>query len=317
MWQVELQSCFRPGDLLRAEVISPGDSQSCYLSTAKNELGVILAKSLAGGCMDELACMAAHAAPVHLQLHRRHASQKLHAVLACYRLHHCMDVLIHRPACVHLMQVCLWFPSAGRKCSALRPRPWKSERWPSRPESLHPSHMATQRIVFVTVGTTKFEALIKALDTPQTVIAIADQGFTKLIVQLGAGSHTPAIICPAGQDVYVHANGLEVQWFRFAPSLKSYMKAASLIISHAGSGSLFEALQLGKAVIAVPNSILMHNHQAELADHLEALGHLLASSPVDLLETLQSMELEQLRPYTPENPAGIAEAIDSMMGISP
>lgn len=46
--KVELQSCFRPGDLLRAEVISPGDSQSCYLSTAKNELGVILAKSLAG-----------------------------------------------------------------------------------------------------------------------------------------------------------------------------------------------------------------------------------------------------------------------------
>jgi exosome complex component CSL4 len=42
-------NCFRPGDIVRAEVISLGDSRSYYLSTAKNELGVVYAKSLAGG----------------------------------------------------------------------------------------------------------------------------------------------------------------------------------------------------------------------------------------------------------------------------
>lgn len=47
--QVELLSCFRPGDLVRAVVLSVGDARSYYLSTAKNELGVIYAKSLAGG----------------------------------------------------------------------------------------------------------------------------------------------------------------------------------------------------------------------------------------------------------------------------
>lgn len=46
--QVELYSCFRPGDLVRAEVISLGDSRSYYLSTAKNDLGVVYAKSLSG-----------------------------------------------------------------------------------------------------------------------------------------------------------------------------------------------------------------------------------------------------------------------------
>ena len=34
------------------------------------------------------------------------------------------------------------------------------------------------------------------------------------------------------------------------------------MISHAGAGSLFEALAAGKAVVAVPNGLLMHNHQA-------------------------------------------------------
>ena len=36
---------------------------------------------------------------------------------------------------------------------------------------------------------------------------------------------------------------------------------ADLIISHAGAGSVFEAMALCKPVITVPNAILMHNHQ--------------------------------------------------------
>ena len=46
--QVELYSSFRPGDIVRAEVVSLGDARSYQLSTAKNELGVVFAKSLAG-----------------------------------------------------------------------------------------------------------------------------------------------------------------------------------------------------------------------------------------------------------------------------
>ncbi|KAJ3135598.1 hypothetical protein HK100_002480 [Physocladia obscura] len=49
--KVSIYSSFRPGDVVRAEVISLGDSRSYYLSTAKNELGVILATSVAGHTM--------------------------------------------------------------------------------------------------------------------------------------------------------------------------------------------------------------------------------------------------------------------------
>jgi len=49
--QVELYKCFRPGDIVRAEVVSLGDKNSYYLSTAKNEYGVIFASSMAGSVM--------------------------------------------------------------------------------------------------------------------------------------------------------------------------------------------------------------------------------------------------------------------------
>jgi exosome complex component CSL4 len=46
--QVVMYDCFRPGDIVLAEVLSLGDARSYFLTTAKNELGVVHAKSLAG-----------------------------------------------------------------------------------------------------------------------------------------------------------------------------------------------------------------------------------------------------------------------------
>lgn len=46
--KVKIYNSFRPGDIVRAEVISLGDARHYMLSTAKNELGVIFATSVAG-----------------------------------------------------------------------------------------------------------------------------------------------------------------------------------------------------------------------------------------------------------------------------
>jgi len=43
-----MHECFRPGDLIKAQVISLGTARSYFLSTAKNELGVFHATSIAG-----------------------------------------------------------------------------------------------------------------------------------------------------------------------------------------------------------------------------------------------------------------------------
>ena len=48
---VMMYKCFRPGDVVRARVISLGDSTTFFLSTAANELGVVFAESACGVAM--------------------------------------------------------------------------------------------------------------------------------------------------------------------------------------------------------------------------------------------------------------------------
>ncbi|KAK6533518.1 exosome 3'-_5 exonuclease subunit ski4 (Csl4) [Orbilia ellipsospora] len=49
--KVKIFTSFRPGDIVRARVISLGDQSNYYLSTASNELGVIMASSESGDSM--------------------------------------------------------------------------------------------------------------------------------------------------------------------------------------------------------------------------------------------------------------------------
>ncbi|KAG5920985.1 hypothetical protein E4U42_006010 [Claviceps africana] len=49
--KVKMHESFKPGDIVRAQVISLGDQANYYLSTASNELGVIMATSEAGNDM--------------------------------------------------------------------------------------------------------------------------------------------------------------------------------------------------------------------------------------------------------------------------
>ncbi|KAI6786770.1 hypothetical protein KC332_g6403 [Hortaea werneckii] len=49
--KVKVAESFRVGDIVRAVVISLGDERSYYLSTAKNELGVVMARSEWGNTM--------------------------------------------------------------------------------------------------------------------------------------------------------------------------------------------------------------------------------------------------------------------------
>ncbi|OBT60491.1 hypothetical protein VE03_10084 [Pseudogymnoascus sp. 23342-1-I1] len=49
--RVKIAESFRPGDVVRAIVISLGDQSNYYLSTARNDLGVLMATSDAGNAM--------------------------------------------------------------------------------------------------------------------------------------------------------------------------------------------------------------------------------------------------------------------------
>jgi exosome complex component CSL4 len=49
--KVEIYDSFRPGDIVRAQIVTLGVSRIYYLTTAKAEFGVIIAVSKAGEIM--------------------------------------------------------------------------------------------------------------------------------------------------------------------------------------------------------------------------------------------------------------------------
>lgn len=49
----------------------------------------------------------------------------------------------------------------------------------------------TKRIVFVTVGTTCFDSLVRAVDTKEVKEELYRKGYTHLLIQMGRGSYVP------------------------------------------------------------------------------------------------------------------------------
>lgn len=139
------------------------------------------------------------------------------------------------------------------------------------------------RIVFVTVGTTQFDELIQKICTPQFIYNLCCiLKYDGILLQIGKTNFKPDInycLSWIPKD-YCH---FTMDWFNLKPSgLEREMKDASLIISHCGSGSIFESLHLQKKVIAVINERLMDNHQAELAEELDHLQYIIKTTVKDL-----------------------------------
>lgn len=49
----------------------------------------------------------------------------------------------------------------------------------------------TRRVVFVTVGTTSFDALVRAMDSENVKKQLLAKGYTDLLIQMGRGSFLP------------------------------------------------------------------------------------------------------------------------------
>ena len=49
----------------------------------------------------------------------------------------------------------------------------------------------SKKTVFVTVGTTSFDALVRALDTEEVRHELTTKGYTDLLIQMGRGVYFP------------------------------------------------------------------------------------------------------------------------------
>ena len=105
-------------------------------------------------------------------------------------------------------------------------------------------------MIFVTVGTTYFDDLIREVDR----LAGAGLFEDEVICQIGSGEYEPR--CCAH--------------FRMTDRFDDYLDQCALVISHGGM-TVMEAVWRNKPVIAVANTTIDGNHQAVFLREIETL----------------------------------------------
>jgi len=141
-------------------------------------------------------------------------------------------------------------------------------------------------VIFVTVGTTKFDRLIKAVDD---------------LAASGALDHD--IICQIGNGSYIPSH---CDYLRFTPSISDYITEADLVITHGGLTTL-ELIRVRKRFVAIANTDLADDHQSSFLEHIARLSGITWSrNPADLpklVDTALSAPLPEL------NTPSLGEAI--------
>ena len=104
--------------------------------------------------------------------------------------------------------------------------------------------------IFITVGTTPFDELIQACDEkldPQKYAVKAQISDTAKYIPKSFES------------------------FAYDPDIQVHYEWADVIISHAGAGTFYQLMEMGKKVIFVPNQTLKDSHQNDICTY--ALKH--------------------------------------------
>ena len=160
------------------------------------------------------------------------------------------------------------------------------------PASAFPQRMPRENTILVTVGSTRFDALVyKALS--ESFLACVCRALgpqAEVWIQYG---HS-ACALPSGakkgtlrntEGVWIDTQGQAKTFaFAFTPKLRSWIDHAGLVISHGGtsdmlnpgSGTIIEVLRSDHApkLLVMPNTTLMHDHQRELVQQLSQEGYL-------------------------------------------
>ncbi len=113
--------------------------------------------------------------------------------------------------------------------------------------------------------------------------------------------------CNIKEEVIAQIGNTEFQTDKFKTipfvsenEFKTYVKEASVILTHAGSGSLFNAMKQGKKVIAVARlhkfNEMGNDHQLEIVKKLTEDGYILDGTE-SLVETWKKLDGFTPRPY--------------------
>lgn len=164
------------------------------------------------------------------------------------------------------------------------------------------------KVIFVTVGTTKFDRLVQLFDDAEIQNMLTTRlGATKLVIQCGKSVVRPSsmimTVLMSLAALLGKVDALKIDCYDYKPHLRDDIESADLVISHCGAGTILEILHARKTAIGVINQDLLDNHQVELADKMEQEHYMaIARSPENLREVLNSMDQYHIQDYGDPNP---------------
>ena len=190
------------------------------------------------------------------------------------------------------------------------------------------------RTIFVTCGATvPFPELTNAILNPEFAQTASKLGYKRIILQTPSfdseDGHSrdhlqkqrrdrkPSLSkeelgCPSIVDHWVFDNNVEYIVINYSSDVQRLIREhVDLVVSHAGTGSILDALRLQKALIVCVNTKLMGNHQQQIADKFSELGYVLVSEPAAgaLSKVLVSLQRDELKPFSCEHSEEFANAI--------
>lgn len=147
--------------------------------------------------------------------------------------------------------------------------------------------------ILVTCGATvSFPALITSVMNRRVITKLKSLGYDRILVQYGKDyleSFKRKVLELDGAEELERSdiqlvnqsdgvwcarwNGVKIDGFEFSHSIEELLsKYVRLVISHAGTGSILDALRLDVPLIAVINDTLMDNHQQLIAEKFQDQG---------------------------------------------
>ncbi|KAF3491765.1 UDP-N-acetylglucosamine transferase subunit alg13 [Arthroderma uncinatum] len=191
-----------------------------------------------------------------------------------------------------------------------------------------------KKLCFVTVGATaSFNPMIREILHEDFMAALQTHNYTHLVIQYGQhGGRLFDEFVKDNETKLLNKYGLTLTGFDFnIDGLKGEMCAAKedsktntaegLVISHAGSGTILEALRFGLPLMVVPNPDLMGNHQAELAKELASANYVVHGQLGNLASGLREAEdfRARLHSWPPKHadaePKGLAWVMEDELGF--
>lgn len=156
-----------------------------------------------------------------------------------------------------------------------------------------------QKLCFVTTGATApFIGLIESILSSSSLDALLGCGISRVLVQYGTAKSVYETSTKAareylkqtGKETQLEIDGMDFDSSGLSEQFTLVQKTRGLVVSHAGSGSILDALRFQIPLIVVPNTALLDNHQEELAAVMGKLNYLIHGKVDNLAQAIEASE---------------------------